>query len=389
MEPGQYQLQIFVSLIVILGAAFVALICDFLKGNNEQLRELTIELQARQEEQRRAKVPAARPTEPVKSTPVARQAVTANAVATEAEKPAETRVKRSLATPGERKRSPAREALAAMERGAQLAGVGKSAAVKLSNPPEHRQASPAAPVASIGLKPSPGEGAGQPESAPSVQPEVVMVTPEVTLVTASGLASDALTASAASPSGAKRDWGALLSKAAAAANSGTPLVEQTGSGPVTEPSLPLPAGFHDSYVLGQLVQTRRSVSGLVVSIGVNSTRKADGTNYNGVRKLIHSLIGPGDFACQSSEQEFLLIYPRDSGASAQRRLNEIAQELWNFQLGCLGTRSIVFSWGGVEVRSEMLDEAIASANERMQETRRGRKLLTMEPRTNIALRQAV
>ena len=387
MEPGQYQLQIFVSLIVILGAAFVALICDFLKGNNEQLRELTIELQARQEEQRRAKTPVARPAEPVKSTPVARQAVTANAIGTEAEKPAEARVKRSLATPGERKRSPAREALAAMERGAQLAGVGKSAAVKLSNPSEHRQAS--ATVASIGLKPSPVEIPSQPESAPSVQPEVVVVTPEVTLGAASGLASPSVTASAESKKGAKRDWGALLSKAAATAKSGTSLMEQPGSGPVAEPSLPLPCGFHDSYVLGQLVQTRRPVSGLVVSIGVNSTRKADGTNYNGVRKLIHSLIGPGDFACQSSEQEFLLIYPQDSGASAQRRLNEIAQELWNFQLGCLGTRSIVFSWGGVEVRSEMLDEAIASATERMQETRRGRKLLTMEPRTNIALRQAV
>jgi len=167
------------------------------------------------------------------------------------------------------------------------------------------------------------------------------------------------------------------------------MVEQTGQAEPTEAVLTLPAGFHDSYILSQLVQSRRPVSGLVVSIGVNSTRKADGTNYNGVRKLIHSLIGPGDFACQSGEQEFLLIYPQDSGASAQRRLNEIAQELWNFQLGSLGTRSIVFSWGGVEVRSETIDEAIASANERMQETRRGRKLLTMEPRTNLALRQAV
>ena len=53
MELGQYQLQIFVSLVVILGAAFVALICDFLKGNNEQLRELTIELKVRREEEQR------------------------------------------------------------------------------------------------------------------------------------------------------------------------------------------------------------------------------------------------------------------------------------------------------------------------------------------------
>src|SRR5580700_9030183 len=53
MELGQYQLQIFVSLVVILGAAFVALICDFLKGNNEQLRELAIELKVRREEEQK------------------------------------------------------------------------------------------------------------------------------------------------------------------------------------------------------------------------------------------------------------------------------------------------------------------------------------------------
>ena len=39
------------SLIVILGAAVVALICDLLKGNNEQLRELAIELKVRREEE--------------------------------------------------------------------------------------------------------------------------------------------------------------------------------------------------------------------------------------------------------------------------------------------------------------------------------------------------
>ena len=38
---GAMELQIFVSLLVVLGAAFVALICDFLKGNNEKLPLLT------------------------------------------------------------------------------------------------------------------------------------------------------------------------------------------------------------------------------------------------------------------------------------------------------------------------------------------------------------
>lgn len=46
---GATELQIFVSLVVVLGAAFVALICDFLKGSNERLREANLELQVRQD----------------------------------------------------------------------------------------------------------------------------------------------------------------------------------------------------------------------------------------------------------------------------------------------------------------------------------------------------
>lgn len=53
MDLGSLELQIFVSLTVVLGAAFVALVCDYLKGNNEQLREHNIELRVRKEEQDR------------------------------------------------------------------------------------------------------------------------------------------------------------------------------------------------------------------------------------------------------------------------------------------------------------------------------------------------
>ncbi|MBM3786093.1 MAG: hypothetical protein FJW30_17175, partial [Acidobacteria bacterium] len=53
MDLGSLELQIFVSLTVVLGAAFVALVCDYLKGNNEQLREHNIELRVRREEQER------------------------------------------------------------------------------------------------------------------------------------------------------------------------------------------------------------------------------------------------------------------------------------------------------------------------------------------------
>lgn len=53
MDLGSLELQIFVSLTIVLGGALVALICDYLKGNNEQLREHNIELRVRREEQER------------------------------------------------------------------------------------------------------------------------------------------------------------------------------------------------------------------------------------------------------------------------------------------------------------------------------------------------
>ena len=151
----------------------------------------------------------------------------------------------------------------------------------------------------------------------------------------------------------------------------------------------VPAGFHDGFVLSRLLKSRKPVSGLVVSIGVHT----GGLGGNGpassqpdaIRVLIQTLVGPRDFACQVRAEEFLLIYPNENGASAQRRLSYISQRLWDFQLRSLGEASVLFSWGGVEVHSESIDEAVASASERMRETRRSRKDFAMDR----SLRQAV
>jgi hypothetical protein len=338
MELGHFQLQFFVSSLVIVCAAVAALICDFLKRNNDQLRELTIELKIRhEEEQKRAYLmsPHAVPEAAVPNVAV----------------PNVTAPKQRSAAGQERKRTVNSEALAAMERGAVLAGTGM-------RPPSNTPA----PVT---------------ESKPAPTPEAIVVSPEQ------------------KPSAAKKDWGSLLSrsaqKPAATVNKDLPvqLVAATNhsmSAQAADDSIP--AGFHDGFVLNSLVQSRQPITGLVVSIGV----KADGNLPQSVHELVQSLIGPNDFAAQSSDDEFLLIYPQEQGASAQRRLSEIAQQLWDFQLRSLGSFQILFSWGGVEVRSESIAEAIASASERMQETRRGRKLLTMwspAPSAETLLRRAV
>jgi hypothetical protein len=356
MELGQYQLQIFVSLVVILGAAFVALICDFLKGNNEQLRELAIELKVRREEEQkrshlltpRVAEKAERAPRPEKIAAPAAAHIAAPAAATHMAAP-----KEKSGVNREKKRTVNADALAAMERGAALAGTGM-----------RPRAASAAPVR---------------ESKPEPKPEIIV----------------ASAPAASSVKGIKKDWGMLLSRNAqkpvaveghdllaavvAATNAAANNASINSVQPI-EQLLPagFQAGFHDGHVLSRLVQSRQPVSGLVVSIGVNSSRKSDRKLPESVSKLVESLIGPGDFAAQSGEDEFLLIYPREHGGSAQRKLSQIAQQLWDFQLRSLGSFQILFSWGGVEVHSESIEDAIASASERMQETKRGRKLLTME-----------
>jgi hypothetical protein len=344
MELGQHQLQLLVSIVLILGAAFVALICDFLKGNNEQLRELTLELKVRREEERK-RARLLTPSLPQAAEASVAQPAAAAAAAAPAKEAAVEKPKRA-----ERKRTVNSEALAAMERGAMLASTGGR--VRSSAPVETK-----------------------PEFAPV---EVVAQ-------------------AAPAASSIKKDWSSILSRKApaAAAPRNADLLSQvvaaTNSGQSSGEVI-LPAGFQDGYVLNNLVKSRQPVSGLVVSIGVNAPRTAEGALPDSVHQLVQSLIGPNDFAAQSANDEFLLIYPEERGASAQRKLSQIAQQLWDFQLRSLGSIQILFSWGGVEVRSESIEDAIASASERMQETKRGRKLLTMPAQAQAdeaRLRQAV
>jgi hypothetical protein len=371
MELGQYQMQIVLSVVVILGAALVALVCDLLKGNNEQLRELAIELKVRREEENRrfqmlaphAFAAPAGAMAPLLA-PAAAARIEEPVVAPVTKRP-ERREKRALAP----------EALAAIQRGEQLAAS-----------PRPRRSQDRVSAAEKIFAPQVLASASASEDEPvKVAPvEVIEAAPAPTLVKKSA--------------GASRDWGSLLNarRHSGMADHGQPsiLMAATSSGAPTssEPNFEaaLPAGFQDGFVLTRLVENRQPVSGLVVSIGAGTSQDTNRPLPADVRALIQSLIGPNDFAAQSGKDEFLLIYPGERGASAQRRLSQIAERLWDFQLRSMGSLSILFSWGGVEVRSESINEAIASATERMQETRRGRsRVLTMESRADTPLRRAV
>lgn len=131
--------------------------------------------------------------------------------------------------------------------------------------------------------------------------------------------------------------------------------------------------------LGRMIAGRENVSGLAVSIGV----QCDGAMPRKVIEFVQSLAGAGETSGRRGEDEFLLICPQERGAAAQRRLARISRELWDFQLESLGDFQILFSWGGVEIDNEPVEDAIEQANMRMQETRRARRTL-MTRRIRVA-----
>jgi hypothetical protein len=378
MDLGAYQLQIFLSLFVVLGAAFVALVCDLLKGNNQQLRELNIELKIRHEEETKryemlllSQTQAAEQNKKDAPAAFVEAPMAAEAVGAE----------RGGRPPrAERKRAPAQEALAAMERGAQMAALPR------------RRPQPAQTIPVELEQPGAQYAAVMSNSTPPVQEPDLIVEQVVESVLARAAEIPAAAAFSTPPpaqASSTRDWSSLLNKKATPAETSQP----TPSAPVRNPLLEavvaatdspapasaaaLPAGFQDGFVLTRLVERRQPISGLVVSIGLaqekdpNQESNTSETAPASVRTLIESMIGPGDFAAQSGKEEYLLIYPGVRGTAAQRKLSEVAQQLWDFQLRSMGQFSVQFSWGGVEVRSESIQEAIASAS-------RGRKVVAMD-----------
>lgn len=152
------------------------------------------------------------------------------------------------------------------------------------------------------------------------------------------------------------------------------------------PAAEIPAGLHDSATLRSLIESGMPFSGVAVAIGINDSTglkeklaaNSGLDSLGALNRMVQSMLRPQDFACQFTDDEFILLYPGESGPSAQRRLFQVSEKLWDFQLRSLGHLSVMFSWGGLEVQNERLTEAVASARERMYQTRRNRKTSPLE-----------
>lgn len=132
-------------------------------------------------------------------------------------------------------------------------------------------------------------------------------------------------------------------------------------------------GMIQQPVLEKWMESEQSFTGLVICIGVNDADSSTWHNralMQSAGNYIAGLLKAKDYCCRTSYDEFLMVCPGEQGAQAQRRLNHVSERLWDYQLRGMGASSILFSWGGVQIQDQPLAEAVASATERMRETRR-------------------
>jgi hypothetical protein len=134
-----------------------------------------------------------------------------------------------------------------------------------------------------------------------------------------------------------------------------------------------PTGMLQQPAFQKLLDVGEPFSGLVVSIGINDSDSSMWHSQGlmqSVGSYLSGLLHEKDFSCRTSYDEFVLACRGEHGAQSQRRLNHISERLWDYQLRGMGACSILFSWGGVQVQDQPLAEAVASAVDRMRQTKR-------------------
>ena len=147
--------------------------------------------------------------------------------------------------------------------------------------------------------------------------------------------------------------------------------------------LEIPGGFHPAPVLARLLEEEAPFHGLAIVISVvdyvrlmaEQGKPAAEQLMGSISRLVMSLAREQDFACRIAEDEFILLYLGETGAAAKRRIQQVSERLWDFQLRSLGSVSVIFSWGASESTQEPVVQAVEYAREQMLESRRNRRTL--------------
>lgn len=419
MALGSLEVQIFVSLAVVLIAGFIALIVDYLKGANENLRVQNADLRARQDERDKL-LEAGVLSYSKQEEPVYEEFSYFESVETpepeferDAEPPAAP-VEQALGTPRLEPAAPEIAPVQAKEAEESPVEPPPVAGVLALSKPQAVQSETAAPVR---LQPVPltspandvlvGKSGLQVEKPSPVEPPevplVVLPHPEEHEPAWADIRrhTDILRflEQDTTPPAREPEW--LKTPFAAAADEvfhETEQEQQPVEPPTLQPAvvpgpvlvadttrrtkLEFPVGLHTSETLEGLLKEQAKMDGLVLLVGVNNYDKlksgreaARQAAAESIAALMRSIVGAKGFAAPRGESEYVIVFPDETGAEAYRRVRQVTERLWDYQLRSLAQDAVTFtsfSWGTAEVVSENLSDAIAVAADQMNETRRMR-----------------
>jgi GGDEF domain-containing protein len=158
-----------------------------------------------------------------------------------------------------------------------------------------------------------------------------------------------------------------------------------------EEALAVPGGIRRPEVLNELLRSEATFQGVTLSISVvDYVRLVAEHGKEPVEQVMGALEGlvqssgnPADLVCRISEDEFIVVCPGATGAAATNRVQQLSENLWDFQLRSLVSFPILFSWGASESglmpgMPRVLADSVDRAREQMLETRRSRRALTWE-----------
>jgi hypothetical protein len=143
----------------------------------------------------------------------------------------------------------------------------------------------------------------------------------------------------------------------------------------------VPAGMFDQWPLEVFLHITKPFTGLVVLIDLTTNRRHPAHTeglLQSVTGFVAGLLGENDFGCRTPEDEFVMIFAGLEGAAAQRRLNRLSEQFWEFQQRGRGAFSILFSWGGIGTTERPLSDAFASAVHRMNRINQNRNINSKE-----------
>jgi hypothetical protein len=174
------------------------------------------------------------------------------------------------------------------------------------------------------------------------------------------------------------------------AHSGPKLLEGHVEEPVQEPEaeetpvsleLQVPAGVFQAGVLDSLMVRPEPFTGLVLAIsildrtvmGPQVAAEALTELNRSIEEMMLGSLREHDTLCRVSDDEFVILYPRMTGAAAQRQTAGMSERLWDFQLRSLGYYMVIFSLGSSAVEGQPLSAAVENAREQMEQAARARR----------------